>query len=327
MKPKRPYHDLYDSGELKHRVNLLNKKLTSCTLCPRHCRVNRLKGEEGFCLSGRNPRLTHAVAHFGEEPVLSGTRGSGTLFFASCNLRCVYCQNWQISHCGSRGRQYEITCEKLADHMITLQREGCHNINFVSPSHCVAQILEATFLAIGKGLDIPLVYNTNSYDDLETLKCLDGVIDIFLPDLKYADPVTGRQYSQALDYPMISRRAVREMFRQVGPLKTDEHEIATRGLIIRHLILPNDLAHTENTLRFIAQELSHDVTLSLMAQYYPTHKAKNIPLLSRCITAREYEKAVSLLEKLGLKEGWIQAHKGSPENYRPDFDREHPFIL
>ena len=218
-----------------------------------------------------------------------------------------------------------MTCEELADRMIALQNQGCHNINFVSPSHFVAQMLEAIHIAIGKGLHVPLVYNTNAYDDLDTLKNLTGVIDIYLPDLKYANPLVARQYSQAPEYPEISQQAVKEMFRQVGLLKTNAPGLAERGLIVRHLLLPNDLADTEVTLRFLAEEISREVTVSLMAQYYPTHKATQIPLLSRKIREREYEKAVALLEKYGLENGWIQEFAGTPETYRPDFEREKPF--
>lgn len=318
------YLNLYKSGELKKRVELLNQKLNACTVCPRHCEADRMHEIEGFCKSGRNPLVASTVAHFGEEPVLVGTKGAGNIFFGSCNLRCVYCQNWQISHPVGQKRIGEISCEELAEKMITLQNQGCHNINFVSPSHFAAQMLEAIYLAIGKGLNVPLVYNTNAYDDLETLKLLDGVIDIYLPDIKYADDLTGLKYSQARSYTEISRIAVKEMFRQVGFLELDEKGLAKKGLIVRHLILPNDLAQSEETLKFLATEVSRYINISLMAQYYPTNKAEKIPLLSRKIRESEYNRAVDLLDKYGLENGWVQEFESS-EVYRPDFNREKPF--
>lgn len=320
-----PYQSLYESGELKARVRLLNEKLNSCTICPRHCEADRMREIEGFCQSGRNPLVASVTAHFGEEPVLVGKNGAGNIFFGSCNLRCVYCQNWQISHPVGKKRKGEISPEELAVKMLELQDKGCHNINFVSPSHFVAQMVEAVFIAAGKGLQLPLVYNTNAYDDLETLKLLEGIIDIYLPDLKYADDLTGLKYSQARNYTEISRSAVKEMFRQVGILEIDSSGIARRGLIVRHLILPNDLAQTEETFRFLAYEVSRFVNVSLMAQYYPTNKAERIPLLSRKIRESEYEKAIELLEKYQLENGWIQELEGAAETYQPDFNRESPF--
>lgn len=324
MQTTPSYLQLFESGELKKRVERLNEKLNSCIVCPRHCEADRMNEVEGFCKSGRNPLVASTVAHFGEEPVLVGTKGAGNVFFSSCNLRCVYCQNWQISHPVGKKRVGEITCEELAERMITLQNQGCHNINFVSPSHFGAQMLEAIYLAAGKGLKIPLVYNTNAYDDLETLKLLDGVIDIYLPDIKYADDLTGLKYSQSRSYTEISRMAVQEMFRQVGILEIDENGLAKRGLIVRHLILPNDLAQSEETLKFLATEVSRYVNISLMAQYYPTNKAEKIPLLSRKIRESEYNRAVELLEKYRLENGWVQEFE-SAEVYRPNFDREKPF--
>lgn len=321
---ERPYHQLYASGELKRRVQILQERLRSCRVCPRHCDADRWNEIEGFCKSGRNPLVASSVAHFGEEPVLVGKHGAGNIFFASCNLRCVYCQNWQISHPPAGKRLHEVTCEELADKMIALQNQGCHNINFVSPSHFVAQMLEAIEIAVAKGLHVPLVYNTNAYDDLETLKLLDGVIDIYLPDLKYSDDLLGLKYSQARSYVEISRQAVQEMFRQVGLLETDEQGLAKRGLIVRHLILPHDLAGSESTLKFLAEEVSRYVNVSLMSQYYPTNKAEKISKLSRKINQAEYDFAVTMLEKYRLEEGYWQEFESS-EVYRPDFNRERPF--
>lgn len=328
----RPYQILHQSGELKQRVQLMNEKLKSCTVCPRHCLSNRWSEEEGFCLSGRHPIVSSVVAHFGEEPVLVGTNGAGNIFFGSCNLRCVYCQNWQISHPKNdsvqtrlqQPRKDEMTVDDLASKMIELQNKGCHNINFVSPSHFVPQLLEAIALACDKGLDLPLVYNTNAYDDLHTLQLLDGVIDIYLPDLKYANDLDAVRYSQARDYVAISQAAVKEMYRQVGNLQLDKNGLASKGIIVRHLVLPNDLAGTEETFEFLSKEISPEVTISLMAQYYPTNKAERIPLLSRQIRPSEYARAIDLLEKYGLVNGWLQELE-APEVYRPDFTREKPF--
>lgn len=319
-----PYQILHQTGELKRRADLLRQKLSSCVICPRHCEANRINEVEGFCKSGRNPLVASTVAHFGEEPALVGTKGAGNVFFGSCNLRCVYCQNWQISHTQGEKRQHEITVEDLANRLIQLQKQGCHNINFVSPSHFVAQMVEAISLATGQGLSIPLVYNTNAYDDLATLQLLDGIIDIYLPDIKYSTDSEAIKYSQARNYTAISRKAIKEMYRQVGNLHYHENGLAKRGLIIRHLILPNDIAGTEATFQFITEELSPEVTISLMAQYYPTNKAQNIPLLSRKIRLREYEQAIELLEKYGLENGWVQELEAS-ETYRPDFERSTPF--
>ena len=333
------YLQLYKSGELKKRAEILISKLSSCTICPRHCHVDRSedrsrreeKGEkvigekeEGFCKTGRKPIVSSTVAHFGEEPVLVGKNGAGNVFFGHCNLRCVYCQNWQISHPVGKARQNEITSQELADRLLSLQNKGCHNINFVSPSHFVAQMVEAIFLACQKGLRLPIVYNTNAFDDVETLKLLEGIVDIYLPDIKYADDVAAVKYSQARDYWQTSKEAIKEMYRQVGNLVLDENGIAQRGLIVRHLILPNDVAETEECLRFLANEISPEISVSLMAQYYPTNKSDRVPLLDRKIRVSEYEKAVSYLEKFGLKNGWVQEMEAS-ETYRPNFEKEKPF--
>lgn len=319
-----PYQHLSKIGELKKRAERLKVKLSSCVICPRHCEADRLNELEGFCKSGRNPLVASTVAHFGEEPVLVGKNGAGNVFFGSCNLRCVYCQNWQISHPQRGLRKNEITVEELADRMIDLQTQGCHNINFVSPSHFVAQMVEAVSIAAEKGLSIPLVYNTNAYDDLETLKALDGIIDIYLPDIKYSDDLAAIKYSQARDYVAISRRAIKEMWRQTGKLMLDANGLAQRGMIVRHLILPNDISGTEESLKFLSEEVSKEITVSLMAQYYPTNKAEKIPLLSRKIRTREYEQAIDLLEKYGLENGWVQEMEAT-DVYKPNFEKEQPF--
>lgn len=324
FQPLLPYQILHQTGELKQRAEILREKLNSCVICPRHCLADRLHEVEGFCQSGKNPLVASTVLHFGEEPVLVGTKGAGNVFFGSCNLRCVYCQNWQISHPKIGKRKNEITVQELANRIIDLQNKGCANINFVSPSHFVAQTVEAISLACEKGLSVPLVYNTNAYDDLETLKLLEGIIDIYLPDIKYSDDLTAIKYSQARDYTWISRTAIKEMYRQVGLLQVDNNNLARRGLIVRHLILPNELGDTESAFKFLAEEISKEIAVSVMAQYYPTNKAENIPLLSRKIRSSEYDKVLELLDKYGLENGWVQELE-APDVYRPDFTRDTPF--
>ncbi len=246
------YLRLFKNGILKRRVEALVALLEECTVCPRNCRVNRLKGEEGYCLAGRNPYVTSVCDHHGEEPVLSGFNGSGTIFFGGCNLRCVFCQNYQISQKPQYFRRFETTVDELAKNMIELQNTyHVHNINFVSPSHFVPQMVEAIYKAVPLGLNIPIVYNSNGYDSVEVLKLLEGIVDIYLPDFKYYDNQNSKEYSGVGDYVSKAKAALKEMYRQVGDLKVDERGIAQRGLIIRHLILPNDLAGSEKVLEWI----------------------------------------------------------------------------
>jgi putative pyruvate formate lyase activating enzyme len=320
------YLALYRSGELKRRAEIMEARLASCDICPRKCGVNRLNGEPGFCHSGALPIVDTVCQHLGEEPPISGTKGSGTVFFGNCNLRCVYCQNHQISQNWRKMRSKEIDCHTLAEKLLYLQNElGCHNINFVSPSHFVPQILKTLLLAVPMGLKIPLVYNTSGYDSLEVIKTLDGIIDIYLPDLRYASDKIAKRFSQAPDYVEHAHAAIKEMYRQVGTLLTDGNDIAQRGLIVRHLILPGRLAGSEESLTWLANEVSPSVSISLMAQYYPTHHATRFPVLSRGITEEEYFEVVDLLDKLEMENGWIQ-EMSAPENYKPDFEREkHPF--
>ncbi|MEK6712950.1 MAG: radical SAM protein, partial [Nitrospirota bacterium] len=275
------YLDLLHSGELHKRSEALAEKLQDCTLCPRECRVDRTKDEHGFCRSGLLPIVASYCVHHGEEPVISGTWGSGTIFFGYCNLRCVFCQNHQISQPVRSIRNNEISFERLAEIMLELQAGGCHNINFVSPSHCSAQIVKAVEIAASKGLNIPLVYNSNGYDSVETLKHLEGIIDIYLPDIKYSDDNTAFKYSMAADYVLHSRAAILEMKRQVGELVVDHQGIAKKGLIIRHLVLPNDLSDSEASFRFISEEVGRQTFISTMSQYFPAHKAIKRTLLSR----------------------------------------------
>ena len=331
------YLALYRSGELKRRAAALESRLAACDICPRECGVNRLKGspaivlegrragETSFCHSAYLPIVSTVCAHNGEEPVISGSRGSGTIFFGNCNMRCVYCQNFQISQDPEKQRNKEMDFKTLAGEMLRLQNMGCHNINFVSPSHFVPQIVRAVLEAVPIGFNLPLVYNTGGYDSVKTLKELDGIIDIYLPDLRYSSDKWSQQFSQAPDYVSHARAAIREMYRQVGNLVIDENGIAQRGLIVRHLILPDKLAGSRESLTWLAQELSPDVTVSIMSQYYPTHHAPRIPQLARKITLAEYDEVVDLLDELGMENGWLQ-EMDSSENYRPDFERDgHPF--
>ncbi len=304
---KSSYLKLYDSGELNRRIKTINEKLLKCNICPRECNVNRIQGETGYCRSGQFAYVASYCDHHGEERPLSGFRGSGTIFLGNCNLRCVFCQNSDISQHFLNLDHYKYSPEKLADIMIYLQNtKQCHNINFVSPTHFVPQILESLNLAIGKGLYIPLVYNSNGYDSLETLKLIDGIFDIYLPDLKYSDDIYARKFSAVKNYRNISRMAIKEMFRQVGPLKVDDEGIARKGLIIRHLVLPKNISGTVDCLEWIARELSTEVTISLMAQYHPANYAAKIPLLSQKLKRREFDEALMAMERFGLSEGLCQ---------------------
>jgi putative pyruvate formate lyase activating enzyme len=320
------YITLYHSGELEHRARALEARLASCDICPRECRVNRLKNELGYCHSGCLPVVSSVCAHHGEEPAISGTRGSGAVFFGNCNMRCVYCQNYQISQNWKKQRSNEMDCYTLAENMLYLQDGlGCHNINFVSPSHFVPQLLRAVAEAVPLGLRVPLVYNSNGYDSIGSLKELDGVIDIYLPDLRYASDRWAKKLSHAPHYVAQSRRAIQEMYRQVGDLVVDESGLAQKGLIVRHLILPHGLADSEKSLNWLVRELSPTVTVSIMSQYIPMHRASQVPLLSRKITIDEHKAVLRLIDDLGIENGWVQ-EMGAAEEYVPDFERKgHPF--
>ena len=321
---------LFQTGELKTRVERLEKLLESCAVCPKDCGNNRLKDEIAACYSGRLPIVSSFTAHFGEEPALSGENGAGNIFFGNCNLRCVYCQNYQISQIWREQKRNEVTHERLAEMMLELQRRGCHNINFVSPTHFVPQIARAILIAAENNLNLPIVYNTNAYDSVEVLRLLDGIVDVYLPDLKYASAEAGFEFSKIREYPKFARAAIKEMFRQTGDeLIFDRNGLLKKGLVIRLLVLPNDLADIEENLIWIKNELSPKVAISLMAQYYATNKAatdSRYILLSRRITEREWHKAVSILEDLEMEAGWIQEYESASHYYRPDFtDREQPF--
>ncbi|MFC1855766.1 radical SAM protein [Thermodesulfobacteriota bacterium] len=297
------YFQLYDSGELRKRVISLYKILLSCTLCPRKCGVNRIIGEQGFCKSGFLPKVASNNVHKGEEPPISGTNGSGTIFFSSCTLSCDFCQNFPISQLGT-GK--EVTVTDLADMMIRLQKKGCHNINFVTPTHFVPQIVHALLIATRKGFSLPVVYNASGYESLEVLKLLDGIVDIYLPDMKYDDDKNALKYSHVSGYKEINRIAIKEMHRQVGVLQTDENNIAVRGLIIRHLVLPDGLSGSKKILDYIKENLGNDTYISLMSQYFPAHRAVADQALSKKIGYEEYSEIVEYLEKLGFSSGWTQ---------------------
>jgi putative pyruvate formate lyase activating enzyme len=285
------------AGELERRAEAAFARMACCDLCGQKCRLNRLQGELGVCRSGTRARVSSYGAHFGEEDPLRGWRGSGTIFFSRCNLRCQFCQNYEISQ-SDAGQ--EVTPEELAAIMLILQAEGCHNINLVSPSHLVAPILAAVAVAARSGLRLPLVYNSGGYDSLEALRLLDGVIDIYMPDMKYADSRIALKYSRARDYPKVNRAAIKEMYRQVGDLQLSEEGLALRGLLVRHLILPNRLAGTQQIVHFLATEISTNTYLNLMDQYHPAYKAGQYPELNRRITPAEYGEALQLAHKAGL---------------------------
>ncbi|TAN60951.1 radical SAM protein [bacterium] len=305
MKPR--YLKSHQEGKLREKAEKLYLALSSCAICPRNCGVNRLEDKHGFCKTGRLSRVYSYFSHHGEEPAISGENGSGTIFFAHCNLRCAYCQNYEFSQLG-KGR--EVGEEELAGYMLALQKEGCHNINFVTPTHVIPQILKALLLAIEGGLNIPLVYNSSGYDSAETLRLLDGIFDIYLPDARYADSAISLKLSRAKDYPAVNQAALKEMYRQVGIARTDSAGIAESGLIIRHLVLPNNLSGTEVITRFISQRLSKDTWISLMSQYFPCHKAQDYPEISRRVTQEEYLRAMNIMYSCGLHNGWVQDEQG-----------------
>jgi putative pyruvate formate lyase activating enzyme len=291
------YVALLRSGELKRRVAEAYERLRECDLCARECGVNRREGEVGVCRTGERAVVCSHHAHFGEEDPLVGAHGSGTIFFSLCNLNCQYCQNYDISQVGT-GR--EVEPEALAAMMLRLQAESCHNVNFVSPSHVVAQILAGVLIAAAAGLRLPLVYNTGGYDSMAALRLLDGVFDMYMPDMKYADEVVGRRYSKVKDYPTVNQAAVKEMHRQVGDLVLDGQGVALRGLLVRHLVLPNGLAGTTEIARFLAEEVSRDTYINVMDQYRPCYRANEYPALDRRITQAEYEEAVAAVRAVGL---------------------------
>jgi len=290
------------------RLDTAYRLLESCTVCPRRCQVNRLADDRGVCAAGLDVVVSSVSLHHGEEPPVSGVAGSDTIFFTHCNLKCVFCQNYPISH---QGRGEPISLDELADSMLALQRAGAHNVNLVTPTHYAPQILDALGRAFERGLDVPVLYNCGGYESVETLELFDGLVDIYMPDMKYADPEVARKLSSAPDYPDVNRRAIREMHRQVGDLVLDaafgrERAIAVRGLLVRHLVLPEGLAGTEQVMQFLAEEISPNTAVSLMSQYFPQYRADEFPEIARRITADEYRAAQEAMERHGLHRGWHQ---------------------
>jgi len=292
------YQKLEKEGKLTQRVKQAHALFEHCELCPRRCGVNRKKGEKGFCRAPLKAVVFSAQPHFGEEMSLVGRHGSGTIFFSNCNLRCIFCQNWPISH---EGKGEEVEDADVADLMLHLQKIGCHNINLVTPTHVMPNILNATQIALKRGLCIPLVYNTSGYERQEILKLLDGIVDIYLPDMKYMDPEQAAKYSAgASDYPEVTKKAIIEMYRQVGVLQIDSRGIALRGLMIRHLVMPNRVAGTEKFVRWVAKALPKSTYVNIMAQYRVEYKAYEHPEISRGITVEEFMEAMEWAKNVGL---------------------------
>ena len=292
---------LHEKGELNQRVQRLREFLKECRLCPRECRVNRLNGEVGICQAGSELTVSSAFPHFGEEPPLVGDHGSGTIFLTHCNLRCIFCQNYDISHLGSGER---IDSSDMARIMLRLQERGCHNINFVTPTHYVPQIVASLLEAIEKGLRLPIVYNCSGYESLEVIRLLEGVVDIYMPDIKYMDEKYSKLFSNAPDYPEVVKKVLKEMHRQVGDLTTNAKGIAERGLLIRHLVMPNGVASSEVVLKFIQEEISVHSYVNIMDQYRPEYQAYEYPEISRRITLKEYMEAIQLAKRYLLYRGF-----------------------
>jgi len=301
MAHKHRYIELQENGELKRRIESLNEILEHCSLCPRRCGINRIQGELGYCKAGAELMVSSVFPHFGEEAPLVGYHGSGTIFLTHCNLRCVFCQNDDISH---QGRGEKTSLSQMATYMKRLQELGCHNINFVTPTHYTPQIAASLPEAIELGLHLPLVYNCSGYESLEVIKLLDGIIDIYMPDAKYADENPAKRFSNAPDYPQVLREVLKEMYRQVGDLHIDENGIAERGLLIRHLVMPEDMAGTEDLMQFIAEKISRDSYVNIMQQYRPQYRSYEYPELSRRITYDEYADAVKVARRFGLHRGF-----------------------
>jgi putative pyruvate formate lyase activating enzyme len=295
------YINLFEKGELQQRVGLLKEFLRECHLCPRQCRVNRLNGEVGYCGAGSGLMVSSTFPHFGEERPLVGYHGSGTIFLTHCNLRCVFCQNYDISHLG-RGEL--ITPSEMAQAMLRLQEMGCHNINFVTPTHYVPQIVESLLEAIRMGLQLPIVYNCSGYESIEVIQLLEGVIDIYMPDAKYMEEEFSKRFSNAPDYPDVLRKVLKEMHRQVGDLTINSKGIAERGLLIRHLVMPQGVASSEAILKFIAEEISVHSYVNIMDQYRPEYQSHDYPEISCRITHKEYMEAIHLAKRFHLYRGF-----------------------
>jgi putative pyruvate formate lyase activating enzyme len=297
------YLDLFNSGEFIERIRQGYAGLRRCDLCPHACGVNRLAGETGVCRAGVRPRIASANVHRGEEPPISGSGGSGTIFLSGCSLHCRFCQNFPISQLGNGNN---LTTVELASKYMKLQSLGVHNINFVTPTHFMPQILAAIYLAIGQGFRLPIVWNSSGYERVDALRLLDGIVDIYLPDMKYSGDEEAVRFSSAPGYRDINRAAVREMLRQVGHLQVDDDGVALRGLVIRHLVLPEGGGGSRETIAWIGADLGRETHVSLMKQFFPAHEAAGVPGIHRRLTDREYEEAVAALEEAGLENGWVQ---------------------
>ncbi len=301
MRPS--YLESYHNGKLSKVIEEAFGMIECCSICPRKCEVGRLKGQKGFCKTGTKPKVYSFMPHRGEEPPISGKNGSGTIFFSHCNMACVYCQNYEFSQ---KGEGREVDCEDLADFMLQLQGMNCHNINLVTPTHVLPQILKALHVAISKGLKIPLVYNTGGYELPGIIKLLDGIVDIYLTDMRYADNDMAVKFSSSPNYPKYNQEAIKEMHRQVGIAQINAKGIIEKGLIIRHLVLPNDISGTEKIMQFIASQVSEDSYISLMSQYLPCYKADEFQEIARRLTREEYLAAQTIMQKYGLSNGWTQ---------------------
>ena len=299
------YLKLFKKGELQNRIDILKKHYDDCALCPHTCRVNRNHGEKGVCRSGAVPVVASYNSHHGEEPAISGISGSGTIFFAGCTGRCIFCQNYPISQIGTGS---EVSEYQLAGMMIELQKRGCININLVTPTHFLPSIITAIFIGIQMGLHLPIVYNTGGYERVEIIRLLDGIIDIYLPDAKYYDNTIAKELSGFNNYIEYNHSSIIEMFSQVGNLQT-KNKNTVRGIIVRHLILPENLGGTGDVIKFLSEKISKDIYVSLMDQYFPAYNALNNKILSRKITLNEYNCAIDSFYDNGLHKGWIQEHK------------------
>lgn len=299
------------------KENKMIHNLNSCIICPRSCKINRLQGEKGYCKCDDKLKIALASVHYFEEPCISGKNGSGTVFFSNCNLNCIYCQNYKISQ---EGFGKEISIEHLADIFIKQQEKGVNNINLVTPTSYVYQIIEAIKIAKKNGLDIPIIYNSNGYESLETIELLDGYIDVYLPDLKYYSNSIAKKYSKADNYFEIATKAIKKMYEQVGNPVFNENGIIQKGIMIRHLVLPNHILNTKNILKWIKQNMPQDIYVSIMAQYFPTYKAKQEKLINRKLTKKEYKEVEQYLYSLNLENGYIQELGEHEEEYVPKFD-------
>ena len=295
------YVEHWENGRFPETVSRLKALLSPCRLCPRRCLVDRTKGKLGVCKAGAQARIASAFPHFGEEEPLVGWAGSGTIFLSHCSLRCVFCQNYDISH---GGEGHEVSAQELADVMLRLQRLGCHNINFVTPTHYTPQIVEAISIAVEKGLQVPIVYNCGGYESLETIQLLNGIVDIYMPDLKFYSSELSKRYCNAPDYFEVASRAIKEMHLQVGDLRVNRHGLAERGLLIRHLVMPNAVEDSKRVLEFIATEISKDAYVNIMAQYRPCYRAHQYEEIDRPLSIREYREVLEYARKLGLHRGF-----------------------